>query len=237
MLYAGPATTGSIAPNVKVLPEQGNNFDVGAKFSVGHVSGGAYLFVNQFKDFVVQDLTVATTPAGPLAQATNYADVRIHGLELSSDAPVAIGRGVVSLSASSAFTRGTVTRGINPVDLSSLDGTPADNITPVKVVAAVRYTDLPGRWWVEYGVRTQTDVTRIAPTLLKSPFVIAQDLLSLDGFTVQRLGWGLALRRGREQLGLTFAVENLANIYYREHFQFAPSRGRAFTIGVSAGAF
>ena len=39
------------------------------------------------------------------------------------------------------------------------------------------------------GVRTQTDVTRITPTLLTSPFRIAQDLLSLDGFTVQRLGW------------------------------------------------
>ncbi len=237
MLYAGPATAGSIAPNVTVQPEQGNNFDVGAKFSLRRVSGGAYLFVNQFKDFIVQDLAAATTPAGPLVQATNYADVRIHGLELSGDAPIVLGRGVVSLTASSAFTRGTVTRGINPVDRRSLDGTPADNITPVKIVAAARFTDRSGRWWAEYGVRTQTAVTRIAPTLVGSPFVIAQDLLSLDGFTVQRLGWGLALRRGQEQLGLTFAVENLANTYYRDHFQFAPARGRTFTIGLSAGAF
>jgi outer membrane receptor protein involved in Fe transport len=88
---------------------------------------------------------------------------------------------------------------------------------------------------VEYGVRTQTDVTRITPTLLTSPFRIAQDLLSLDGFAVQRLGWGVALTRGRDQLSLNLAVENLANKYYREHFQFAPSRGRSFTIGVSAG--
>jgi outer membrane receptor protein involved in Fe transport len=77
----------------------------------------------------------------------------------------------------------------------------------------------------------------VTPTLLSSPFAIAQDLLSLDAFTVQRLGWGINLARHRERLGLTFAVENLANTYYREHFQFAPSRGRTFSIGVSAGAF
>ena len=86
-------------------------------------------------------------------------------------------------------------------------------------------------------MRTQTKVKRVTPTLLSSPFAIAQDLLSLDGFTVQRLGWGVNLTRRRERLGLTLAVENLANTYYREHFQFAPSRGRTFTLGVSAGAF
>jgi len=56
----------------------------------------------------------------------------------------------------------------------------------------------------------------------------------VDG-TVQRLGWGVALSRSREQLSLNFAIENLANEYYRDHFQFAPARGRSFTVGVSAG--
>jgi len=237
MLFAGPATAGSIAPNVKVRPETGNNFDAGAKFNLAHVAGGAYFFVNQYRDFVVQDLVVATTPSGGLAQATNYADVRIGGVELSAASPLVVGRGVLTLSGSGAFTRGTITDGINPLDGKSLDGAPADNITPVKVLATARYTERTGRWWVEYGVRTQTTVTRVTPTLYSSPFAIAQDLLSLDGFTVQRIGWGVNLTRGRDRLGLTFAVENLANIYYREHFQFAPSRGRTFTVGVSAGAF
>jgi outer membrane receptor protein involved in Fe transport len=237
MLYAGPATAGSIAPNVTVAPETGNNFDAGAKIRLPHLSGGAYVFVNQFKNFVAQDLAVATTAAGPLAQATNYADVRIHGLEASADVPVVFSQGVLTIGVSSAFTRGTITKGINPLDRSSLDGAPADNITPVKVLASARFTALSGRWWAEYGVRTQTEVTRITPTLLNTPFAIAQDLLSLDGFTVQRLGWGVNLTRRRERLGLTFAVENLANAYYRDHFQFAPSRGRTFTVGVSAGAF
>jgi outer membrane receptor protein involved in Fe transport len=86
-------------------------------------------------------------------------------------------------------------------------------------------------------MRVQTDVARITPTLLQSPFRIAQDLLSLDGFTVHRLGGGIGLVRDPERVDLTFAVENLANTFYREHFQFAPSRGRSFTIGISAGVF
>jgi len=235
LLFAGPATAGSIAPNVTLEPEQGNNVDAGAKFNFPRVSGGAYFFVNRYSNFIVQDLTTAVTPSGPLVQTTNYADVRIHGVELSADAPLAFERGVLTLSASTAFMRGTITKGINPLDGSALDGEPADNITPVKILAAVRFTEPRGRWWAEYGIRTQTDVTRITPTLLTSPFRIAQDLLSLDGFTVQRLGWGVALTRSRDQLSLNFAVENLANKYYREHFQFAPARGRSFTIGVSAG--
>ena len=237
MLFAGPATAGNIAPNVKVAPETGNNFDVGAHFNVSRVSGGAYVFLNQYKNFVAQDLVVATTPAGPLAQATNYADVRIGGVEASADAPLVVRSGVLTLRASGAFTRGTITSGVNPLDRSSLDGEPADNITPLKVLASARFTPHDGRWWVEYGVRTQTKVNRVTPTLLSSPFAIAQDLLSLDGFTVQRVGWGVNLSRRRERLGLAFAIENLANTYYREHFQFAPSRGRTFTVGVSAGAF
>ena len=237
MLFAGPATAGSIAPNVKVKPERGNNVDVGAKLNFARISGGVYVFVNQYHDFIVQDLTTATTPAGPLVQATNYADVRISGLELSADTPVTFAKGVLTLSASGAFTRGTITRGINPLDGSALDDEPADNITPIRALAAARFTEPRGRWWVEYGVRTQTDVTRITPTLLTSPFRIAQDLLSLEGFTVQRLGWGVNFTRGGERLGVTFAIENLTNEYYREHFQFAPARGRSFTLGLSAGAF
>jgi outer membrane receptor protein involved in Fe transport len=45
------------------------------------------------------------------------------------------------------------------------------------------------------------------------------------------------LTRGRERVGVTFTVENLADRYYREHFQFAPARGRSFTVGLNVGAF
>lgn len=237
MLFAGPATTGSIVPNVTVEPETGNNFDAGVKFRAGRVTGGAYYFLNQYQNFIAQDLVVATNSAGALAQATNYGDVRITGVELSAAAPLVTRPGVLTLTGAAAFTRGTITDGVNPLDKSSLADTPFDNITPAKLIVNARFTQSRGRWWAEYGVRSQAEVKRVAETLLDSPFLIAQDLLSLDGFTVQRAALGINLARGRDRVGLVFAVENLGDTYYREHFQFAPARGRSFTIGLNVGAF
>ncbi|HJU43837.1 MAG TPA: TonB-dependent receptor [Vicinamibacterales bacterium] len=237
MLFAGPATTGSLVPNVTVEPEAGNNLDAGLKFRAGRLSGGAYYFLNHYKNFIAQDLVVATTASGALAQSRNFGNVRVTGVELSAAMPLTLRPGVLTLTGGGAFTRGTITDGTNPLDNRSLAGTPFDNVTPSKVIANARFTQSRGLWWVEYGVRVQGEVTRVAETLLDSPFLIAQDLLSLDGFAVQRLGWGVNVARGRERVAVTFAVENLADRFYREHFQFAPARGRSFTVGLTVGAF
>ena len=237
MLFAGPATIGSLVPNVTVEPETGNNFDAGVKINAGGFSGGAFYFLNHYQNFIAQDLVVATNASGPLAQSRNFGNVRVTGVELSGARPFTFRPGVVTLTGAAAFTRGTVTEGTNPLDNSSLAGTPFDNITPSKVIANARFTQTRGLWWVEYGVRAQAEVTRVADTLLDSPFLIAQDLLSLQGFAIHRLGWGVNLTRGRDRVGLTFAVENLGDKYYREHFQFAPARGRSFTVGLNVGAF
>ena len=163
--------------------------------------------------------------------------MRVTGVELSAAMPISFRPGVVTLTGAAALTRGTVTEGTNPLDNSSLTGTPFDNITPSKVIANARFTQSRGLWWVEYGVRAQGEVTRIAETLLDSPFLIAQDLLALDGFAIHRLGWGINLARRRDRVALSFAIENLADKYYREQFQFAPARGRSFTVGLHVGAF
>jgi hemoglobin/transferrin/lactoferrin receptor protein len=237
MLFAGTATSGSLLPNVKVEPETGNNFDAGVKVRAGSFSGGAFAFYNQYQNFIAQDLVVASNASGPLAQARNFGDVRVTGVELSGAMPVALRAGVLTLTGSGAFTRGTIIAGTDPLDNSSLADTPFDNITPSKFIGNARFTQARGRWWVEYGVRAQGEVTRVATTLLESPFLIAQDLLSLDGFAVQRAAAGINLTSGRNRVGLSFAVENLADRYYREHFQFAPSRGRSVTVGLNVGAF
>ena len=237
MLFAGPATTGSLVPNVTVEPETGNNFDAGVKFRAGKLSGGAYYFLNHYENFIAQDLVVATNSSGALAQSRNFGNVRVTGVELSAAMPISFRPGVVTLTGAAALTRGTVTEGSNPLDNSSLAGTPFDNITPSKLIASARFTQSRGLWWVEYGLRAQGEVTRIAETLLDSPFLIAQDLLALDGFAIHRLGWGINLARGRDRVSLTFAIENLADKYYREQFQFAPARGRSFTVGLQVGAF
>jgi len=236
MLFAGPATTGAVIPNVLVEPEIGRNFDTGAKFNVGRVRGGAFYFLNHYSNFIAAELVVATTPRGPLAQATNFANVRIQGVEVQAEAPLVVRGGVVTLAGAGAFMRGTVAEGENPLDGSSLADTPADNITPSKVTGTVRYTQAGARWWAEYGIRAQGAVERVASTLLDSPFLIPQDLLSLDGFVVQRVGAGMRVGSGLNRASVTFAIENLTNRYYREHFQFAPARGRSFTIGIRLGS-
>ena len=237
LLFAGPATVGNLAPNVTLEPEAGTNVDAGATFRAGRVSGGVFAFTNRYRNFIAQDLVVASTPAGPLAQATNYAGVRISGVELALDVPLVFSRGVLTLSGSGAFTRGTIVSGSDPLSGASLAGTPADNITPAKIVASARFTERAGRWWADYGVRTQARVDRVAHTLLDSPFLIAQDLLALDGLTVHRAGAGVLVTRGMHRLRLTAAVENVGDAFYREQFQFAPARGRTFTLGLSVGAF
>ena len=74
--------------------------------------------------------------------------------------------------------------------------------------------------------------------LLDSPFLIAQDLLSLEGFTVHRLGGGVNLALDPVRVVADVCGrEHPANMYYREQFQFAPARGRSFTVGLNVGAF
>lgn len=235
LLFAGPATAGNIIPNVTVKPETGNNFDAGTKFNIGSWTGGAFFFLNQYTNFIASELVIAQTASGPLTRATNFANVRIHGLELQVQKPFVVGPGVVTINGGAAFNRGSITDGQNPLNNSSLSGTPADNITPSKLTTNVRYTESGARYWFEYGIRAQGTVERVAVTVLDSPFLIAQDLLALDGFAVQRVGAGVRLGKGLNRATLTAAVENLTNRYYREHFQFAPARGRSFTIGVRIG--
>ena len=232
LLFSGPATVGSIIPNVTVEPETGHNVDLGVKVRHARLSGSLSYFNNTYDGFISTEI-VASSPAGPLSQAINFSDVRIQGLEADAQWPVTVGPGVVTLFGGFAWTHGEVRRGINPLTGASLDGTPADNITPWKVMPGVRVADGRDRVWVEYRARLQGDVTRVAPGLVESPYLIAQDLLSLEGFAIQRLAVGVNVGSRAGRLGLALAVENLGDTFYREQFQFAPARGRTFTLGVN----
>jgi len=228
LLFAGPATVGAIVPNMTVRPEVGNNVDIGLNVRSGRLAGSVSYFHNTYDGFISTEI-VATTPSGPLSQAINFSDVRIQGIEGDLDMPVILRPGVITFYGNVAFTRGTVLSGTNPLTGASLAGTPQDNISPFKAILGVRFNDTRDRWWVAYGVRSQAEVTRVAASLLDSPYLIAQDLLGLGGFTVHRVAWGVNVRPRDGRLSLVFAVENLTDRYYREQFQFAPARGRSFT--------
>jgi len=231
LLFSGPATVGAIAPNVTVKPETGDNIDVGLKVQRSHYTAGVSVFSNTYHGFISTEI-VSQTPSGPLSQAINFSDVRIQGIEANLDAPFVLKPGVLTVFGTAALTRGTVLAGANPLTGASLAGTPQDNISPSKITFGVRFADARDRWWVEYSGRVQAKVTRVAPTLLNSPYLIAQDLEGLAGFEVHRLSCGINLTPRTGRVGLVFAVENLFDRFYREQFQFAPARGRSFTIGL-----
>jgi outer membrane receptor protein involved in Fe transport len=159
--------------------------------------------------------------------------VRIQGVEAQGSAPFAAGPLSWLPHATVSYNRGTVLAGTIPHSGLSLAGEPQDNITPWKMTAGLRVNDRRERWWAGYSVRTQTRVSRISPLLDESPFLIAQDLLSLAGFSIHRIAAGYDWRTGSQRLGLTAAIDNLTDNFYREHFQFAPARGRSFSLSVS----
>ena len=234
LLFSGPATAGNIVPNVGVEPETGHNVDVGVRVHTSRVVASAAYFHNLYDGFISTEI-VANSPAGSISQAINLARVRIQGVETRVDAPVVAGRLNWLPHVAYSWTRGTVLDGTSPLTGASLDGAPQDNITPSKLAAGLRVSDRSERWWADYSVRAQSDVNRISPLLSDSPFLIAQDLYALDGFAVQRVAVGYNWRRGNDRLGLTLAVDNLTDTFYREHFQFAPARGRSFTMAVTVG--
>jgi hemoglobin/transferrin/lactoferrin receptor protein len=236
LLFAGPATAGSIVPNVTVEPETGHNVDVGARFRADTLTGSIAYFNNTYDNFISTEI-VATKGSGSslesISQAINLARVRIQGVEVEANAPFAAGPVNWLPYGTVSYNHGTVLEGTSPFSGLSLDQEPQDNITPWKVTAGLRVSDQAERWWAGYNVRSVGRVSRISPLLDESPFLIAQDLLSLDGFAVHRVAVGYDWRRGGQWLGLVGAVDNLADRFYREQFQFAPARGRSFTLTLS----
>lgn len=235
LLFSGPATAGQIIPNVTVKPETGHNVDLGTRLRFSKFVGSLSYFNNTYRDFISTEVVSRVSSqsgVSPISQAVNLARVRIQGVEGEATAPI-VAAGLTWVPTTTlSYNRGTVLEGANPLTGASLSGSPQDNITPVKLSASLRVGDVAERWWASYGVRTQSRVDRVSPLLSASEFIIAQDLFGLDGFSVQRLAVGYDWRSGNQRVGLTLAVDNLADKYYREQFQFAPARGRSVTLSI-----
>jgi hemoglobin/transferrin/lactoferrin receptor protein len=230
LLFSGPATAGNIVPNITVEPETGHNVDVGTRFRLPRFVGGATYFNNTYRNFISTEVVAELADGDSVSQAINLARVRIQGVELEGSAPLAFAGLNWLPSANVAFTRGTVLEGKSPLEGTDLAGSPQDNITPWKLGASLRASDRSERYWASYSLRSQGEVTRISPLLSESRFLIAQDLFGLAGFSLQRIAAGYDWRPGQQQVGLTFAVDNLTDKFYREQFQFAPARGRSFSV-------
>jgi hemoglobin/transferrin/lactoferrin receptor protein len=233
LLFSGPATAGQIVPNITVNPETGHNVDAGARIRLAKFVGSLSYFNNTYRDFISTEIVARITSqsgVSPVSQALNLARVRIQGVEGEATAPFAAAGLTWMPSANFSYNRGTVLAGTNPLTGASLAGGAQDNITPTKVSASLRVGDARERWWASYSVRAQGEVSRVSPLLSDSEFLIAQDLFGLDGFAIHRVAFGVDWRAASDRLGLTFALDNLTDTFYREHFQFAPARGRSFSV-------
>jgi outer membrane receptor protein involved in Fe transport len=233
LFFTGPATVGNIIANTQVKPETGINVDVGAKLRTGRYTSSFTYFNNTYRNYISTEfIAQAPAPTGLIAQALNFAKLRIQGFEADAQSTYAVGGAVVSPFIGVGYLRGQILKATNPFTGGSLNDVPADNISPLKGVVGVRLQSRTGRWWSEYNVRAHAHVERVSPLLTDSPFLIAQDLLALRGFGVQNLRGGYNFERERGRVAVTLGLENFTNEFYREQFQFAPSRGRSFTVGL-----
>lgn len=250
LFFFGPATIGAIVPNTKVKPETGVNVDVGVKVRTSRFAGELSYFNNTFMNFISTEITTVSNndpefgDAQPISQAGNFfRRLRIQGVEASWEYPLPFRGTTFTWYGNLSYLRGEILNGeavlrtregIGVVDVSHQ---PADNITPFKSVVGLRWNDHANRLWWDYNVRSQTHVNRVSPLLADSPFLIPQDLFGLYGFSVHTLRGGYNFHTEHYTVGLTVGLENLGNKFYREQFQFAPARGRSFTLGINVRFF
>jgi outer membrane receptor protein involved in Fe transport len=229
LLFSGSATVGYIIPNMSVKPETGNNIDLGLKVRSPRYAASLAYFNNAYDGFISTEI-VSQATAGPLSRAINFSDVRIQDVEADGELPLRFSRGLVTLFGNVAFTRGDVLRGTNPHGRLARQHAVRQHLATQEHARRAAQRRVTGSGSA-YGARLRK-VERVAPTLIDSPYLIAQDLLSLDGFAIQRLAIGADLTPLGNRLGVVVAVENLGDTYYREQFQFAPARGRTVTLAL-----
>jgi hemoglobin/transferrin/lactoferrin receptor protein len=239
LFFSGPAESGTLVPNIALEPETGINVDVGAKLRTNRLEGSLTFFHNWYKNFLSREIvSVSRMAGGAVYQAVNFSRVRIRGVEANWEVPLQAPHSYFSFFGDFSYLWGEIAEGQNPLTQTRLENAPANNITPYKIVAGLCWNDYPNRFWWEYAIRAQTHVDRISPLLLQSPLLQAPDLWNLNGFTLHSLRGGYNFVRGeRTRVSVTLGLENLGNKFYREQFQYAPARGRSFTVGLNLKYF
>jgi hypothetical protein len=113
-------------------------------------------------------------------------------------------------------------------------------ISPFQGTFGAKYVEAKGRWTAEYNVRYSARVTRVAPFALinlpierQGPTVFYGTYRNLDPFTIQSVRTTYTRPREKYKLTFSFAIENLTNRLFWEHFTSSPSPGRSFNFGMA----
>jgi outer membrane receptor protein involved in Fe transport len=209
--------------------------------------------------FVPPDPAQGINPISPFfpfhgvlyVQRTNTAKARIQGLEATYEMSLQVGHiGVITPFGSLGWLKGsnltpdqnTLTllaqfynRSDTPVPLrGSANDAPLSSITPLRTIDGVRFDSSKARWFGEYEIRYQGRVERADPLDLSAAVSTEFGTFrSLNSFAVQTIRGGYTVRREKQQVAFTVALENLTNHLYFEHFQTAPAPGRSVVFGTT----
>ena len=234
MLFSGPATVGAIVPNMTVEPEMGNNVDVGLRLRAGRVAGVRVCTSTTRTTGSSRPRSCRRRRRARCRRPSTSADVRIQGVEAELDVPVVLRPGVLTFFGNAAFTRGTVLDGREPADRRVAGRHAAGQHHAVQRRSlGVRFNERATAGGSSTASATQAEVD--ARGADADRFAVPHPA----GPARARAGspcsaWPRASTSARAAAGSasSFAVENLADRYYREQFQFAPARGRSFTVAL-----
>ncbi|HQZ83252.1 MAG TPA: TonB-dependent receptor, partial [Pyrinomonadaceae bacterium] len=240
---------GFVIGNPRLKPETGVNFDTTVRFKNKHFSASATYFRNNYENFmstpaafdsrgcpifIVQPGTVydpdncqiVSSPPGRdpvrVYQTQNVDKARIQGVEAEFEVPIKVRLGLLTPNGNFSYLRGDDTQKNVPLDI----------ISPFRTNIGVRWQNFGRNYFFDYTARIVAEQRRLSPQFLL-PVNQGGNGGPEAGFVTHNVSGGYYFRRERFNFNVNVGVSNLTNRAYSEQFNFAPARGRSFTIGTS----
>jgi hemoglobin/transferrin/lactoferrin receptor protein len=211
--FANPLRNYQSVANPNLKPEKSQNFELGARGRLSHVTLDVAAFTGNYKDFIEDFVQVSGvgTAANPLIyQSVNRSEVRISGFEVKGSVDMGrVGAGSLSLPFSYGETRGT----------NKSTGRPLDSIQPAKLSLGAAYDT--GAW------STRLNVTRYAAKKFEdigTPYingVATQPQFAVPAATTVDLSGQWRINKG---LRLNAGIYNLTD---RKYWQWASVLGQS----------
>lgn len=252
LFFTGAGSIGEfVVGNPNLKPESGINADTSLKVRTERFTASATYFNNSYKNFLatvpasdnrpqrcpifivrpgtVYDATncfIVSTPPGPapvrVYQTQNIDRARIQGFEVEFEVPVKISLGYLTPNGNFSYLRGDNTETDQPLNF----------ISPFRTNIGVRWQNFGKAYFFDYNVRLVGKQKRLSDSFLL-PVNQGGNGGPEAGFVTHDMRGGYYFRRERFNFNINLGLSNLFNRAYSEQFNFAPARGRSFTIGTT----